>query len=82
MWVKTENSEAIIPPSLEKSGDKYIVRRGFHLVAATEEKPEHYEYEEFQMTKEQYEVYQNFDTMINEQSDALIELAELISEVL
>lgn len=42
--------------------------------------PEHYEYEEWQMPKEQYEIYKEFETQMSEQSDALVELAELITE--
>ena len=34
------------------------------------------------MTADQFEVYHDFEQQINEQSDALIELAELISEVI
>lgn len=58
-----------------------IIRKDFYLVEAMDEIPAHYEYEEWQMTTQQYEVYKNFETLINEQSDALIELAEIISEV-
>lgn len=48
---------------------------------ATEEMPEHWTYDEWQMTAEQYEIYQNFEQAINEQSDALIELADIIAEI-
>lgn len=82
MWAKTENGEAVIPAAVEKSGNNVIVRKNFQLIEASEEKPEHYEYDEWQMTAEQYEVYRNLETMLTEQSDALVELAELISEVL
>ena len=80
MWVKTENSEAIIPAALEVSGNNVIVRRRFELVGASEDRPEHYEYEEWQMTGEQYKVYQALEKQISEQDDALIELAELFAE--
>lgn len=79
MWVKTENSDSNIPASFERIGNNVIIRRRFQLVAATDERPAHYEYEEAQMTAEMYEVYQNFEAQINEQADALIELAELIA---
>lgn len=58
-----------------------IVRRGFRFVPATDETPAHYEYEEWQMTEDAYEVYNSLITLIDEQSDALVELAELIAEV-
>ena len=82
MWVKSENSEPIIPAALERSGSNVILRRRFQHVEATEDRPEHYEWEEWQMTADQFEVYHDFEQQINEQSDALIELAELISEVI
>lgn len=82
MWARTENSESIQPLAFERSGDNIILRRNFRLVEATEDKPTHYEYDEWQMTNEQYEVYQAFDAQVSEQSDALVELAELISEVI
>ena len=47
---------------------------------ATEEKPEHYEYEECQMPKEQYGVYEEMVVRLEETSDALVELAEMIIE--
>ena len=59
-----------------------ILRKNFRLIPATDEIPEHYEYEEWQMTNEQYEVYQYHEELLNEQADALVELAELISEVM
>lgn len=80
MWIKTENGESTIPAALEVSGNYVIVRRRFELVEATEDRPEHYEFDEWQMTKEQYEVYRSLEQLINEQDDALIELAELFCE--
>lgn len=50
------------------------------MVEATEDKPSHYEYDEWQMTKEQYQVYQVLEQQITEQDDALVELAELFAE--
>ena len=82
MWRYSENSEAVRPEAFERSVEQVILRRNFRAVEATEEKPEHYEYEEWQMSAEQYEIYQNFEEAISEQSDALVELAGLISEVI
>lgn len=59
-----------------------ILRRDFRKVEASENTPEHYTYEEWQMTADQYEVYQNFEQIIGEQSDALVELAGMLSEVI
>ena len=69
-------------PEFEESGNNVILRKNFKFIEEKDEFPAHYECEEWQMTKEQYEVYQNFETLINEQSDALVELADMISEVL
>ena len=35
-----------------------IVRRNFRQIPAAEDMPAHYEWEEWQMTEEQFEVYQ------------------------
>lgn len=82
MWTRSENSDSTRPDALEFSGNNVIVRKSFKLISATEDIPEHYEYDEWQMTKDQYDVYRYHEDLINEQSDALMELAELISEVL
>ena len=76
MWLKSENSEITKPLETEVCGNIVIVRRNFNLVEG------HWAYEEWQMTSEQYEVYRSFSDELSEQSDALIELAELISEVI
>ena len=82
MWIRTENGENIRPQSIEPSGGYVIVRKNFVLIEATDDKPAHYEYDECQMTKEQYEVYSYMASEIADQSDALVELAELLSEVI
>ena len=63
------------------SGDRVILNRNFRKIPATDEMPEHYEYETWDMSKEQYEVYKYMEAQAQEQSDALIELAEIISEI-
>ena len=82
MWTKTENSNATIPAALEMSGNMVIVRRRFKRIDATAEMPEHYEYEEWQMTADQYAVYQAMTEQMQTQEDAIVELAELISGVM
>lgn len=82
MWIKTENGEKRKPEELEMTANHAILRRDFKLVPATDNMEEHYVYEEWQMTRDQYEVYKNFETLVNEQSDALVELAEILSEVM
>lgn len=78
MWHKSENGEAVKPLAVSIDTSGVVLTRNAHLVSATEDKPEHYEYEEAQMSLEAYEVYQYMAEQNNELSDALIELAELI----
>ena len=80
MWTRSGNGETVIPPQVEYSGNHVIVRKNFHLIEEGET-PAHYEWDEWQMTKDQYEVYLDFEDKLNEQDDALIELAGMISEV-
>ena len=82
MWTRAENGEGVKPPAKEDSGGTVILRRDYTKVAATDEMPEHWEYDEWQMSIDQYEIYQYYESQIADQSDALIELAELISEVM
>ena len=82
MWIRVENGEDVKPQGMEKTGNGIILRRRFQRVEAAEEKPTHWEYDEWQMTADQYEVYQDFESQIAEQSDALVELAELLGEVM
>ena len=82
MWIKSENGEAVKPASVEIAGNHVILRKSYKRIAATEEIPEHWEYLERQLTKEQYDVYQELNGIVQEQADALVELAELISEVM
>lgn len=82
MWTRSENSDSTRPDAFEFSGNNVIVRKGFKLISATDDIPEHYEYDEWQMTKDQYDVYQYHQGLINEQADALIELAEMLSGVM
>lgn len=82
MWIKSENSEDKIPPLLSYSGNYVIVRRNPKRIEETEERSAHYEYEEWQMTKEQYEVYKIMEASMREQDDALVELAGLVAEVM
>lgn len=82
MWTRSENSRPVKPEEIERSCNIVIVRKGFTFVEATDEREAHYEYDEWQMTAEQYEVYETFKAQVDEQADALVELAGLISEVI
>ena len=80
MWIKSENSEAIQPLPIIYSGNRVILNRNFRLIEATEDRDAHYEYETWDMSAEQYEVYLTMQKQIDEQTDALIELAEILVE--
>lgn len=82
MWTRSENGENAKPPEKEQSGNNIIIRKSYKRIPATDEMPEHWEYDEWQMSAEQYEVYEYQQGLINDQADALIELAEMISEVM
>lgn len=78
MWTKSQNGEGWKPAEFERAGDSVILRRDFRMIEATEDMPQHWEYEEWQMTAQQYEVHKYHEEIEKEQADALIELAELI----
>ena len=80
MWTRVENSDPMKPLKYEESGNNIIVRRAYHKIEAGDEMPEHWSYEEWQMTREQYAVFKPLNSTIEEQSDALVELAELAAE--
>ena len=81
MWTKSVNGSPDKPAAVERSGDRVIVRRGYREIPATDEMPGHWTYDEWQMTSDQYEVYRTMQPLIDEQSDALVELADIISEI-
>ena len=64
MWIKSENSEPTQPLEVEQFPNGYIVRRDFKFIEAVEEDedfviPAHWEYEEWQMTADQYQIWLN-----------------------
>ena len=83
MFVRRENSNNSKPLEIDEtsSGTVTYVRKNFELIPAEDDRPEHWAYDEWAMSKEQYEVYETFRAQIDEQADALIELAEIITEV-
>lgn len=78
MWNKSSNASAVKPPEVSIDTSGVIVRRNYHHVQASGEDPEHWEWEEWQMSPEQYEVYLAMQAENADLSDALIELADLI----
>lgn len=82
MWIRSENDSINKPLKEERAGTCTIIRKNYHLIGADAERPAHWEYDEWQMTAEQYEVYQDVAEKLAEQDDALIELAGLLTEVM
>lgn len=88
MWIKSENSNDDKPSVLEPFPGGMMVRRNFRFVEAAGDQddmdyvPAHWQYEEWQMTSDQYEVYKVMTGEMADTEDALIELAGLIEEVL
>ena len=81
MWKRSENSDPLKPLAYEESGNNIIIRRNYTAVPATEEMAAHWTYDEWQMTREQYAIFAPLNAVVEEQADALIELAEIITEV-
>lgn len=80
MWIKSQNSEELRPPKFYQDNSGIILRRNFVFIEQeSEEQPAHWEYEEWQMSKKQYEVYKYMQEQNNELTDALIELANLVA---
>lgn len=79
MWKKSSNGEAAKPAEVSIDASGVIVRKDYQLVAATDEMPEHWEYMEWQMTPEQYEVW-NAQQAENEVNRADIDYLLMITE--
>lgn len=61
MFQKSENSDTTKPPDMERTRNGVIIRRNFNFIEAVESEdmpaPAHWEYEEWQMSSEQHEVW-------------------------
>ena len=79
MWNKSGNGESQKPPEVSIDPSGVVVRRNYNLVSATEEFPAHWEYEEAQMSKEQYEAWSSQNT-VNEQDRADIDYLLMITD--
>ena len=78
MWTKTENSETVKPVDFEQTRAGVIIRKNFRSVAKTADREAHWEWEEAQLTNDQYEIYKVMKAENDELSDALIELADIV----
>ena len=78
MWTKASNGEAARPAEVSIDNSGVIVRKDYHHIDAAEDMPEHWEYMEWQMSPDQYEVFKALMEETSDIEDALIELAEII----
>lgn len=83
MWIKSQNSEELRPDDFYQNDKGVIIRRNFIFIEQQgEEQPAHWEYEEWQMTKKQYDIYLaqqaevDFLTMESESMEEDIEQAK------
>lgn len=79
MWRKSSNSESVKPAEVSVDTGGVCIRRNYKHIAASGENPDHWEYEEWQMSAEQYDVFKAMQEETSDIEDALIELAELIA---
>ena len=56
MWQKASNAEALEPKYVSEDASGVIVTKNHIFIPAMDDVPAHWEYEEWQMTHEQYEV--------------------------
>ena len=78
MWIKSENGNGVKPPALVETPNGVIVRKNFRKIQAEGEMPEHWGYDEWQMTAEQYEVFQTLTADLDDTAAAICELAAIV----
>ena len=79
MWHKASNGDAVKPLAVSIDPSGVVVTKNHVLVPATDEFPAHWEYDEAQMSLEQYEAYAFQDSM-NELNRADIDYLLMITE--
>ncbi len=59
MWYKASNSNSVRPAEIDAVSSPAViyVRKDFELIAATEETPEHWDYQEAKLSPTEYELY-------------------------
>lgn len=84
-WKRVNNSNNQKPLAVDETSSQtsVYIRRNFVLIPTSEdETPEHWEYDEWVMSKEQYEVYKVMKSEQDEQADAILELADIVGGML
>lgn len=82
MWRKSENSNSIKPLDFETGLSTIYVRKNFVLVESTEDRPEHWSYDELEMDKSAYPLYAALQGKIDEQDSVIAEQDELLAMLL
>ena len=84
MWYRNENGSSVKPDAIDQSAsNRYVyVRKNFVLIEATEDIPEHWQWMETKILKEDWEIYlevMDHGTALDDVYAALTELAEIIA---
>ena len=83
MWKKVENGDSIKPESLDVTSSRKwnYVRKNFELIEATDDYPEHWEWMEIKVLKDDWETYKevmDHSEALDDVYAALTELAEMV----
>jgi len=82
MWRKSENSNGVKPLDFETGLSTIYLRKNFVLVEATEDREEHWSYDELEMDKSAYPLYAALQGKIDEQDSVIAEQDELLAMLL
>jgi len=83
MWKKVENGDSVKPESLDTTSSRRwnYVRKNFELIEATDDYPEHWEWMEIKVLKDDWETYKevmDHSDALDDVYAALTELAEMV----
>lgn len=84
MWYKSENCDNVKPDEIDIYSSKTCnyIRKDFKLIPATDDKPEHYEWLEQKVKKEDWDVYSKIlsaETSITDIELAICDLYEMLN---
>lgn len=82
MWRKSKNSNGIKPLDLETGLSTVYVRKNFKLIEATDDRAEHWSYDELEMDKSAYPLFVALQGKIDEQDSVIAEQDELLAMLL
>lgn len=87
-WKRVSNSNDIKPLEVDDTSSQtsVYIRRNFTFVEKSGEEdieiPAHWEWDECILSKEQYAVYKDMKEKLDEQEDAILELADIVGGML